>query len=100
MIKTVAEEPALDAFELAEQKLEDQLKKEIEEPEEEDEEDVIFDEDEDASLLPPAQPETAYPQMPLVSSLPGTTASPIRVPCASVHSPFWRVVGKSSSQKD
>lgn len=35
---------------------------------------------EDIDLLPPAQPETAYPTMPLVSSLPGTTASPIRVP--------------------
>jgi hypothetical protein len=32
------------------------------------------------SILPPAQPETDYPKMPLVSSLPGTTASPIRVP--------------------
>ncbi|PSR93651.1 hypothetical protein BD289DRAFT_344776, partial [Coniella lustricola] len=32
------------------------------------------------SLLPPAQPETNYPQMPVVSALPGTTASPIRVP--------------------
>lgn len=32
------------------------------------------------SLLPPAQPETSYPVLPLVSSLPGTTASPIRVP--------------------
>lgn len=32
------------------------------------------------SLLPPAQIETDYPEMPLVSSLPGTTASPIRVP--------------------
>ena len=32
------------------------------------------------SLLPPAQEETDYPEMPLVSSLPGTTASPIRVP--------------------
>ncbi|KAF2764370.1 hypothetical protein EJ03DRAFT_331891 [Teratosphaeria nubilosa] len=31
-------------------------------------------------LLPPAQPETPYPSMPLVSSLPGTTASPIRIP--------------------
>lgn len=37
-------------------------------------------EDEEVDLLPPAQPETAYPAMPLVSSLPGTTASPIRVP--------------------
>ncbi|KAH8811811.1 hypothetical protein F5884DRAFT_700589 [Xylogone sp. PMI_703] len=33
-----------------------------------------------SSLLPPAQPEVDYPPMPLVSSLPGTTASPIRVP--------------------
>lgn len=32
------------------------------------------------SLLPPAQAETDYPDMPLVSALPGTTASPIRVP--------------------
>ncbi|KAH8590281.1 hypothetical protein B0O99DRAFT_635154 [Bisporella sp. PMI_857] len=32
------------------------------------------------SLLPAAQPETDYPTMPLVSSLPGTTASPIRIP--------------------
>ena len=32
------------------------------------------------SLLPPAPKETNYPEMPLVSSLPGTTASPIRVP--------------------
>lgn len=32
------------------------------------------------SLLPPLQAETPYPVMPLVSSLPGTTASPIRVP--------------------
>jgi hypothetical protein len=31
------------------------------------------------SLLPPAPPETDYPAMPLVSSLPGTTASPIRL---------------------
>ena len=45
-----------------------------------DEEDILFDESEDASLLPPAQSETAYPNMPLVSALPGTTASPIRIP--------------------
>ena len=32
------------------------------------------------SLLPPTQPENPYPVLPLVSSLPGTTASPIRVP--------------------
>lgn len=35
------------------------------------------------SLLPPAQPEARFPPMPLVSSLPGTTASPIRVPFGS-----------------
>ena len=34
----------------------------------------------DSILLPPSQPETAYPVMPLISALPGTTASPIRVP--------------------
>ncbi|KAK8086899.1 hypothetical protein PG994_001873 [Apiospora phragmitis] len=32
------------------------------------------------ALLPPAAPESQYPAMPLVSDLPGTTASPIRVP--------------------
>ncbi len=31
------------------------------------------------SLLPPLQPEQPYPVMPLVSALPGTTASPIRL---------------------
>lgn len=31
------------------------------------------------SLLPPLQPETPFPVLPLVSSLPGTTASPIRL---------------------
>lgn len=30
--------------------------------------------------LPPARPETKYPDMPTVSTLPGTTASPIRIP--------------------
>ncbi|KAH6676059.1 hypothetical protein F5X68DRAFT_157613 [Plectosphaerella plurivora] len=32
------------------------------------------------ALLPPARPETNYPEMPTVSSLAGTTASPIRIP--------------------
>lgn len=32
------------------------------------------------SLLPPAQPELRFPIMPTVSHLPGTTASPIRIP--------------------
>ena len=31
-------------------------------------------------LLPPSQPEVPFPVMPIVSSLPGTTASPIRLP--------------------
>ncbi|OIW25866.1 hypothetical protein CONLIGDRAFT_635632 [Coniochaeta ligniaria NRRL 30616] len=34
----------------------------------------------DESLLPPPQEETQFPAMPVVSALPGTTASPIRVP--------------------
>ena len=34
----------------------------------------------ETSLLPPPQPESAYPVLPLISSLPGTTASPIRLP--------------------
>lgn len=38
------------------------------------------DEPETGTLLPPVQPYTAYPTMPIVSSLPGTTASPIRIP--------------------
>lgn len=43
------------------------------EPEEEED----FDPD---SLLPPPQPYTPYPVLPIASSLPGTTASPIRIP--------------------
>ncbi|ROV95126.1 hypothetical protein VSDG_05802 [Cytospora chrysosperma] len=39
----------------------------------------VDDLDED-SLLPPPLKETNYPQMPVVSSLAGTTASPIRIP--------------------
>ncbi|OJD31834.1 gtp-binding protein [Diplodia corticola] len=42
-----------------------------------DDEAALVDE---TSLLPPAQREVPYPVMPVVSSLPGTTASPIRVP--------------------
>lgn len=34
----------------------------------------------EAGLLPPAQPLRQYPPMPMVSALPGTTASPIRIP--------------------
>ncbi|KAF2228201.1 hypothetical protein BDZ85DRAFT_178285, partial [Elsinoe ampelina] len=35
---------------------------------------------EESDLLPPPQPERAFPSMPISSALPGTTASPIRVP--------------------
>ena len=37
----------------------------------------------ETSLLPPPRPEQLYPALPLVSSLPGTTASPIRLPFAN-----------------
>lgn len=49
----------------------------------------LYDADRDAdradnmdetTLLPPRPQETNYPQMPVVSALPGTTASPIRIP--------------------
>ncbi|KAK4186594.1 genetic interactor of prohibitins 3, mitochondrial [Podospora australis] len=39
--------------------------------------------DNGSELLPPPQPEVQFPEMPIVSSLPGTTASPIRVPFGS-----------------
>ena len=34
----------------------------------------------DNDLLPPARPETPFPMMPTISSMPGTTAAPIRIP--------------------
>ena len=34
----------------------------------------------ESALLPPPQPESPFPTLPLVSNLPGTTASPIRIP--------------------
>ena len=37
----------------------------------------------ESSLLPPPQPSSPYPTLPLVSPLPGTTASPIRLPFGS-----------------
>ncbi|KXT14490.1 hypothetical protein AC579_9573 [Pseudocercospora musae] len=50
------------------------------EHEEQPEDDLDAVEDEGLSLLPPAQKEVQYPDMPIVSSLPGTTAAPIRIP--------------------
>ncbi|KAI1655801.1 hypothetical protein F4813DRAFT_366409 [Daldinia decipiens] len=43
-------------------------------------EDMEEEELDEYALLPPAIKETNYPEMPLVSDLPGTTASPIRIP--------------------
>lgn len=40
-------------------------------------------EDYSSALMPPPQPLVPYPTLPLVSSLPGTTASPIRLPFAA-----------------
>lgn len=42
-------------------------------------EDTVIDPLDTSMMLPPAPPEEDYPAMPLVSSLPGTTASPIRL---------------------
>ena len=50
---------------------------------EQDDPDPDLDLYDDLSLLPPARKETPYPLMPTVSSLPGTTASPIRIPYGS-----------------
>ncbi|KAJ4991045.1 DUF974 domain-containing protein [Stagonosporopsis vannaccii] len=43
-------------------------------------EDEEGDNDDPDALLPPPQPYTPYPVLPIASSLPGTTASPIRIP--------------------
>jgi hypothetical protein len=60
--------------------VEEAMEAEALEPSEAFEEDHELSDSLDTStLLPPAPPETDYPAMPLVSSLPGTTASPIRL---------------------
>ncbi|KAH6891106.1 hypothetical protein B0T10DRAFT_560373 [Thelonectria olida] len=51
-------------------------------------------------LLPPAQPATNYPAMPLVSSLPGTTASPIRVPFGNKKGELIDLPGLARSDLD
>jgi hypothetical protein len=50
------------------------------EPESKPEDERVADFHNTSSLLPPPQPEVNYPVMPIISSLPGTTASPIRIP--------------------
>lgn len=57
-----------------------QKQKEQETPQSDIEDEYVLDE---TKLLPPAQPETPFPVFPVVSSLPGTTASPIRLPFGS-----------------
>ena len=64
------------------------------------EDEVLFDESEHAGLLPPAQPETAYPNMPLVSALPGTTASPIRIPFGNGRGELIDLPGVERSSLD
>lgn len=59
----------------------------------------VFDVEE-GSLLPPAQIETAYPVMPVISSLPGTTASPIRVPFGSGKGELIDLPGVARSNLD
>lgn len=54
----------------------------------------------EGSLLPPAQPETNYPQMPVVSALPGTTASPIRVPFGRGRGELIDLPGLERSELD
>ncbi|KAH0283535.1 hypothetical protein M436DRAFT_83814 [Aureobasidium namibiae CBS 147.97] len=59
----------------------------------------VFDVEE-GSLLPPAQLEVPYPVMPVISSLPGTTASPIRVPFGSGKGELIDLPGVSRSNLD
>ncbi|KAF4979544.1 hypothetical protein FZEAL_4312 [Fusarium zealandicum] len=51
-------------------------------------------------LLPPLQPAKNYPDMPLVSSLPGTTASPIRVPFGNGKGELIDLPGLARSDLD
>lgn len=51
-------------------------------------------------LLPPPQPAQNYPEMPLVSSLPGTTASPIRVPFGNGKGELIDLPGLARSDLD
>ncbi|KAF4471458.1 hypothetical protein FALBO_1628 [Fusarium albosuccineum] len=51
-------------------------------------------------LLPPPQPAQNYPDMPLVSPLPGTTASPIRVPFGNGKGELIDLPGLARSDLD
>ena len=52
------------------------IEKQMREAEEQEEDDI----EDPYALLPPSQPYTQFPVLPIASSLPGTTASPIRIP--------------------
>ncbi|EME88226.1 uncharacterized protein MYCFIDRAFT_115389, partial [Pseudocercospora fijiensis CIRAD86] len=75
-------EPKQDAqsFPFVPGEINDSAQQTLRQLEAEEEDDKDGDEDENLSLLPPAQKEVQYPDMPIVSSLPGTTAAPIRLP--------------------
>ncbi|KAI0112265.1 hypothetical protein GGR51DRAFT_508666 [Nemania sp. FL0031] len=60
--------------------MEAQAQEEFYRPAEEETPEIQDDFLDDFSLLPPKPKEIQFPEMPLVSDLPGTTASPIRVP--------------------
>ncbi|KAI9711874.1 MAG: hypothetical protein M1828_001785 [Chrysothrix sp. TS-e1954] len=52
------------------------------------------------SLLPEARKETIYPKMPTVSALPGTTASPIRIPFGNGRGELIDLPGLSRTSLD
>lgn len=62
------------------ERLANQPQEHIHKPPEEDEYDPEDEFEDPDALLPPPQPYTPYPVLPIASSLPGTTASPIRIP--------------------
>ena len=54
----------------------------------------------ETKLLPPPQPEVPFPTLPLVSSLPGTTASPIRLPFGNKKGELVDMPGLERSNLD
>ena len=60
-------------------------------------EEEVLDDD---SLLPPPRKETPYPAMPTISALPGTTASPIRIPFGNGKGELIDLPGLARSNLD